>query len=181
MKKKVIVIISIIVLLVFIPLAIIGGIKYRNYVAEIETVELPEIVFEKTIIKTDNTFVYYVIDIDGNIYLDREGIPIDEMIQLYKEEKLSDNMEYIKTIDSTQLKRKYMTFLELCFDSEYTVTPADNVSMIISPHIFWKGYYYDDKNEVMGFDFFYYYVENAEVTDERGKELADWITDTVLD
>ena len=180
MKKKVIVIISIIVLLVFIPLAIVGGIKYRNYVAEIEAVELPEIVFERSVVNTDDTCLCRIIDKEGNIYSSKKFWTANELFQMYKDNRLNEEFEYVGEVNLFVLKNKYKIFLDLVANPEYEVIEPTEVPDYFAPSYSWWGYYYNSNEEVDVMLFYENYFGDYEVTDERGKELADWITDAVL-
>ena len=180
MQKKIVVIISIIVLLVIIPIAIIGGIKYRNYVAEIEAVELPEIVFERSVTKTDNTYLCRVIDRDGNIFRSDAFWTTDQLFELYRNNQLQVEFEHVGKVNVYVLKKKYRLFLELVNNPEYEVIEPQGVPEFSAPSYCWWGYYYLDK-EVEVMLFYKNYYGDYEVSDKRGKELADWITDTVLD
>ena len=181
MKTKVIVIISIIVLFVFIPLAIIGGIKYRNYVAEIEAVELPEIVFERSVVNTDDTCLCRIIDKEGNIYSSKKFWTANELFQMYKDNRLNEEFEYVGEVNLFVLKNKYKIFLDLVANPEYEVIEPTEVPDYFAPSYSWWGYYYNSNEEVDVMLFYKNYFGDYEVTDERGKELADWITDAVLD
>ena len=181
MKKKVIVIISIIVLLVFIPLATVGGIKYKNYIAEIEAVELPEIVFKRSVVKPDKSRICRIIDKEGNVYSYNGFRKMDELIDLYRNEKLSDELELVGKVDVRKVKKEYRLFLELKNSGSYEVIFPESVSDIIESSYSWFGYYYNSDQEIQSMLIFGHHIAEPEVTDERGKELADWITDTVLD
>lgn len=181
MQKKIVVIISIIVLLVIIPIAIIGGIKYRNYVAEIEAVELPEIVFFHSVDKTDNTFATRIISRDGEVYYFEGNKTLEELIQLYHEKQMQDELQLIKNVEIYEVKKQYKLFCELVTEGQYEVLPPGALPDVIASRYTWYGYYYDSNRELKMKMIFEKHIKEYEVSDKRGKELADWITEALYD
>ena len=182
MKKKIIVIISIIALLVFIPLAIIGGIKYRNYIAEIEAVELPEIVFRRVVYNPSNgNSLTRMIDKEGNILFHKGRISDDELFRLYHEGKLQEECTVVNSVNVFKLKKKYRIFSEVVMNPDYSACEPTYICESLDPKYVWLGYYYDSNCEMQYKIIYGFYTVGYEVSDKRGKELADWITETLYD
>lgn len=185
MKRKLFIIILIIF---FIALLAGGGILLRKmsiqrqeYVDELMQMELPDIVFSHRYEdKGWNPSYYYncIIDRNGNVYYTENP---EASYAIYHSEgsaEFDENWTIINHVDEIELREQYVIFLELMNMPDYKKIPEYESSGIDEMlDIYWNGFYLEDGKRVQ-YEFFtypkdVYYI----VTDERGVELAEWLSE----
>lgn len=185
MKKKYVKIVLVFLLILFllgvVALFTFLGIQRKKHIAELEQVELPEIVFVRSVNKTDNTFATRIINKDGEVYYFEGNRTMEELIQLYREKRMKEELDFVREIGINDVKEKYNIFLELASEGQYEVRQPGGLPDVIDSRYTWYGFFYDSNMELQSMLIYVNYIQDYEVTDVRGKELADWITDTVLD
>ena len=178
MKKKILIII---LSFFFIALLIGGGILLRNisiqrqeHIDELMQIELPDIVFVH-IYKDSGWNIYYecVIDKNGNVYYTEKDINYPNGRELD-----DGNWTVINHVDEIELREKYAIFLELVNMPDYRKTPDYSyVTVDEMLDIYWRGYYLENGKRVL-YEYFYYPKDvDYTVVDERGVELAEWVSE----
>ena len=94
---------------------------------------------------------------------------------------MQEELDFVRKIRINDVKEQYIIFLELVSEGQYEVRQLGGLPDVIDSRYTWYGYYHDSNMELQSMLIFVNYIRDYEVTDERGKELADWITDAVLD
>ena len=184
MKKKyvkiVIIISSIILLLVAASVCTFLVIQRQKHIAELEQVELPEIVFKYSLINKYNNYTTRIIDKYGNVYLLKGTKKREEIFSDYNSGILQQKWTYLGQIDVIELKEKYCLFLELKNTPGYGFFYDEDVPKGIGNRVNWYGYYYEN-GKIESFIFYEREYVAPNVTDERGKELAGWVSAAVYD
>lgn len=184
MKKKyvkiVIIISSIILLLVAASVCTFLVIQRQKHIAELEQVELPEIVFKYSLRNPDNKYTTLIIDREGNVYILNGMMKREDLFSKYNSGMLQKEWTYLGRIDVIELKEKYCLFLELKNTPGYEFFYDKDIPMGEGNHICWYGFYYENE-EIESFLFYECKYVAPNVTDERGKELAGWVSAAVYD
>lgn len=184
MKKKyvkiVIIISSIILLLVAASVCTFLVIQRQKHIAELEQVELPEIVFKYSLRNPDNKYTTRIIDREGNVYILNGMMKREDLFSEYNSGMLQKEWTYLGRIDVIELKEKYCLFLELKNTPGYEFFYDKDIPMGEGNHICWYGFYYENE-EIESFLFYECKYVAPNVTDERGKELAGWVSAAVYD
>ncbi len=183
MKKKyvkiVIIISSIILLLVSVFTVAFLGIQRQKHIAELEQVELPEIVF---ILGRENQYGNYqtrIIDSKGSIYFFNGGMKFEKILQNYNSGELQKKWKNLGKVNDIELREKYVVFLEIKDNPNYRFIYDEDVPKGISPSYIWYGCYYNESGGEELFKFYEREYVDPSVTDERGKELAGWVSGAV--
>lgn len=183
MKKKyvknIIIILAIILLLGTAGIVAFLGIQRQKHIAELEQVELPEIVF---LLGRKNQYGNYktkIIDSKGCIYFFNGSMNFEDILQKYNSGELQKKWERIGTVNDIELKEKYVLFLEIKNNPNYEIFYDKDVPKGISSRLTWYGCYYSECGERELYKFYERDYVAPNVTDERGKELAGWISDVV--
>lgn len=183
MKKKyvkiVLVFLSIILILGAVVLFAFLGIQRQRHIAELEKIELPEIVFKYSRNNPYDEYTTRIIDVEGNIYILNETMTREEIFSEYNSGVLQKKWTYLGKIDIIELKEKYSLFLELKNTPGYEIFYDKDIPTGVGDHIRWYGYYYENE-KIESFAFYERKYVASNVTDERGKELADWISCVVF-
>lgn len=182
-KKKLTFAILIVVCLSIIAIMTAFIIRYVALEKETEHVELPEIVFHYVVDDPGLADISRIIDRDGNIYDVSPSMNTAKMVQLYRDGRIEDKLKKIGNVNVVELKKRYQIFMELINNPEYIPHFPPNAVAPTVPlkNIEWYGYYYNDDNDFSSFKFFMHCFHDAEVSDKRGKKLAEWIEKNVRD
>lgn len=73
--------------------------------------ELSEIVFFRSVDKTDNTFATRIINRDGEVYYFEGNKTLEELIQLYHEKQMQDELQLIKNVEISEVKNSISFFM----------------------------------------------------------------------